>query len=373
MEQDQFDEAPPGGRWGDGYAMVPGWLLARTYANDKGERCRPSGNALLVYVHLAMHGKFDHATGVYDQCRPRVSRLADGDPESGYPGTGLSGSSINRALRELRKLGAIRGTPRFGPDGAQLPTVYRVYFGRVAPPDEAPPMSPVTGGDATGDRGGHHQQQGGATTGGRGGTPPVVDNPEPSTQNQPPTPPAAAPAAGGVDRGGRGDPPAGDPTDPASPSTPPDPPEPDRARLARELVDAVPDLSGAARGRLARRAARCLAAGHAPEAVQAELRGDLAGAGDPVAVLMGRLADLADTDPAPPRLVPRPRPPWCGQCDQGTRQRELEDGRPARCPRCHPLVVDPTAEVEYAPAGPHAAGREPVPTLAQLVDDPDYV
>lgn len=27
MEQDQFDEAPPGGnRWGDGYTMAPGRL-----------------------------------------------------------------------------------------------------------------------------------------------------------------------------------------------------------------------------------------------------------------------------------------------------------------------------------------------------------
>ncbi|WP_027944247.1 hypothetical protein [Amycolatopsis taiwanensis] len=28
---------------------------------------------------------------------------------------------------------------------------------------------------------------------------------------------------------------------------------------------------------------------------------------------------------------------WCGQCDERTRQIELDDGRPARCPRCHHL------------------------------------
>lgn len=28
---------------------------------------------------------------------------------------------------------------------------------------------------------------------------------------------------------------------------------------------------------------------------------------------------------------------WCGQCDRDTKQVELQDGRLARCPRCHPL------------------------------------
>lgn len=31
-------------------------------------------------------------------------------------------------------------------------------------------------------------------------------------------------------------------------------------------------------------------------------------------------------------------PDWCGVCDSRTRQVELEDGRPARCRRCHPLM-----------------------------------
>lgn len=35
-------------------------------------------------------------------------------------------------------------------------------------------------------------------------------------------------------------------------------------------------------------------------------------------------------------LKPAP-PPWCRSCDERTRQIELDDGRPARCPRCHPL------------------------------------
>jgi hypothetical protein len=30
--------------------------------------------------------------------------------------------------------------------------------------------------------------------------------------------------------------------------------------------------------------------------------------------------------------------PWCGTCDQQTRQIERDDGRAARCPDCHPLT-----------------------------------
>lgn len=54
-----------------------------------------------------------------------------------------------------------------------------------------------------------------------------------------------------------------------------------------------------------------------------------------VAVLSSRLQEL----PAPKRdaRIPVPRPQWCGQCDQTSRQVELEDGRAMRCPRCHPL------------------------------------
>ena len=33
----------------------------------------------------------------------------------------------------------------------------------------------------------------------------------------------------------------------------------------------------------------------------------------------------------------RPRPPWCGECDETTRMREDGEGRPHHCPVCHPL------------------------------------
>lgn len=64
-----------------------------------------------------------------------------------------------------------------------------------------------------------------------------------------------------------------------------------------------------------------------------------------------RHAHLPDDDPGPNcvgcrdarlerergRNPPTEIPPWCGDCNEGPRQIELDDGRLARCPRCHPL------------------------------------
>lgn len=33
------------------------------------------------------------------------------------------------------------------------------------------------------------------------------------------------------------------------------------------------------------------------------------------------------------------KPDWCGECDERTRLGEMDDGRPYRCPTCHPLAV----------------------------------
>lgn len=68
-----------------------------------------------------------------------------------------------------------------------------------------------------------------------------------------------------------------------------------------------------------------------------------------------RHADLADGEvpPCPPcgRLrtkweaavaeaaKPRPKPPWCGACNEGTRLVEVDDRTVARCERCHPRAV----------------------------------
>ena len=41
----------------------------------------------------------------------------------------------------------------------------------------------------------------------------------------------------------------------------------------------------------------------------------------------------------PPGSPPPEKPPWCGQCDERSRQIEVgESGVPAQCPNCHPLA-----------------------------------
>lgn len=35
------------------------------------------------------------------------------------------------------------------------------------------------------------------------------------------------------------------------------------------------------------------------------------------------------------------RDPWCGSCDEATRLVDVDDGRVARCPACHPLLANP--------------------------------
>jgi hypothetical protein len=47
-------------------------------------------------------------------------------------------------------------------------------------------------------------------------------------------------------------------------------------------------------------------------------------------------AGRANPKGSPVRAIPT----WCGTCDERTRQLETDDGRPARCPTCHPLGDD---------------------------------
>ncbi|XTZ13944.1 hypothetical protein ACQSSU_20820 [Micromonospora echinospora] len=175
-------DAPQPGR---GFAMVPAWLVWK----------QPTANALTVYVHLALFGTFNPGTATYEECRPSKKTLAHGDPKKGYPGTGLSESTVGRALRELEKLRAIKGEPSFDPiTGAQGPTVYRLVFGQLVEEVAAEdPMSPVTppppvtgdmGGHVTGDTPSHATGDRGPRV--SGGTPPmspVTHNQEPFTKN----------------------------------------------------------------------------------------------------------------------------------------------------------------------------------------------
>lgn len=64
----------------------------------------------------------------------------------------------------------------------------------------------------------------------------------------------------------------------------------------------------------------------------------LAVAGDPASEQPGRLAhDGPWWHRTRAAAAPPPKPPWCGQCDENTRQVDTDDGKVARCQNCHPL------------------------------------
>lgn len=156
-----------------GYAMIPAWLAWK----------QPSGNALIVYTHLALFGKFNTGFQVYEECRPSRETLANGGhlrEKTGYPGTGLSVATVDRALKELRSLGAAVPHQRWDDDsGAQLPTVWTLQYNQPIPGVSDPS---ALSGAITSEEGGYHGRGGGAITSEEGGSSPVIDNPEPSTQ-----------------------------------------------------------------------------------------------------------------------------------------------------------------------------------------------
>lgn len=66
----------------------------------------------------------------------------------------------------------------------------------------------------------------------------------------------------------------------------------------------------------------------------------LAVARDPESKQPGRLAHDGPWWAQEPPGPAIPRRPWCGQCDERTRQREDGEGRPFRCPDCHPQAPE---------------------------------
>ncbi len=97
-------------------------------------------------------------------------------------------------------------------------------------------------------------------------------------------------------------------------------------------------LTARQRKRLVPAIRAALAAGWAPRALAEFAGANTAGVRSPYAVLRSRLSP--GELPAPPARQ-APRPPWCGNCDERTRQVTGADGRPARCPACHPLRAVP--------------------------------
>lgn len=65
------------------------------------------------------------------------------------------------------------------------------------------------------------------------------------------------------------------------------------------------------------------------------LTGGIDGVHNPPGVVIRRLENL----PLPKGAQPPDRPPWCGGCDEHTRQRENDEGLPYRCPQCNPRAV----------------------------------
>jgi hypothetical protein len=167
-----------------GFVMVPAWL----------RRKKPSGNAVLVYVNLAAFGTFSPETGVYEECRPSVARLAEE--------CGLSLSPTKRALAELYGLGAVERRACFDDEGGRAPSIYRVRFGTLV---EAPGPQGDQGGGPLEDQAPEQQKPaggpGGWAAGDPGDRPLVNQNLEPSTKKNINTGDARdplAPSTGGV-------------------------------------------------------------------------------------------------------------------------------------------------------------------------------
>lgn len=132
------------------FVMIPTWLIEK----------RVTPTAWVLYGTLAMYGHFQPATGRYVECRPAMATLVQR--------TGLSETTIKRALEELLSVGAVVRHLRHAPDGGSLPSMYEVIFNE-----------PVENG------------RGGSVSGPPGG--PLTDpNQEPNTKN-----PASLRSAGG--------------------------------------------------------------------------------------------------------------------------------------------------------------------------------
>lgn len=148
--------------------MVPSWLLD----------LQPDGAELRMYCTLARFGRFDTATGIYEECRPAMSTAAEK--------AGMSLAHAKRAVAGLLEKGAIQRSERWAEDGkTRLPSVYRVIFGRLVGPTDEP-------GRLADEPGGRPMDE-------PGGSSPASHNPEPSTKNQntqKPSPSERGPRAG---------------------------------------------------------------------------------------------------------------------------------------------------------------------------------
>lgn len=115
--------------------------------------------------------------------------------------------------------------------------------------------------------------------------------------------------------------------------------------------------------------------GWTTDALKRVLARPLNGADNPAAAFASRLQPKNLGAPPPPPPV---MPPWCGQCDEGSRKMiirvsETEDAI-QRCPRCHPDAAKPMSDVEariktVVPAGFREARAELRPMPPATRDD----
>ena len=94
----------------------------------------------------------------------------------------------------------------------------------------------------------------------------------------------------------------------------------------------------------------------------------LAVAADPESQQPGRLCHDGPWWSQPARS-PDPRPPWCGRCSDARRRQVDMGGKPARCPRCHPLAAGGAVEAG-ATSWPRASPPEAAETA---VSEPRFL
>jgi hypothetical protein len=252
------------------------------------------GGDLLLLLAIA-----DHADDYGGNAWPSLHRLAER--------TRSDRRTVQRQLRRLQEAGHLRIDAVTGPGGTNRYVIPMDAPPPVHTPDPAHPQ-PV---DNLGE---------GAANCRRGKTPPAA-----------PVPPGgrhfAAEGAALV------------PPEPSLTTQEPSNPARELRTAVAGVLDAVATAWGLPPGTVAQLAAAAqdaIVSGIRPELLIDHLVSNPVGASSPIAVLRSRLQGLRASQPTTGKP---PRPTWCGDCDPTTRHRETDDGRPFRCPRCHPLTA----------------------------------
>lgn len=277
--------------------------------------------AVLAVLADAAH---EDGTGAYPSVRTVAAYL------------GVSNRSVQRYLEQLETAGLIRrGDQRQAADirADRRPVVWDLNLSLVRPgvSDLSPrALNGVTNLTPRSAHGVTESASRGDRTGIHGVTPSVVEN-RPDPRDNPPSHAPARTRTHARTREGDGG------TTPWS--------DKPGARLVRDCLDAMPPresqrVAPGYQQQAARVADELLSLGWLPGQVVREVAEptwhNVVHSG---AVLVKRLEELrALPAPSAPSSQESSKPPWCGQCEERTRQIETEDGRMTRCPQCHPMA-----------------------------------